>query len=339
MDGLPVMSQSDRHRPAAPDRFNRQPEAHDGTTPLAIDQGSAMTDLSPLIQAGGPASLPYHDPVFPDRTLVLHSAGPERHDPATPVLFVHHGVARNGRDYRDYWIDHARELGLFVVSIEFPEASFPEYLWYNFGNLHEKDGSPNPPEQWSFGIIPRLFDALRAQGITTRETYGQFGHSAGGQLVHRMLSFGYRDRVAVAVSANAGTYAMPDLSIPWPFGLGEVGLTDETLRQVLAFPITVMAGTQDIKTTGRFFPKGPRSNRQGATRYERAHNYVRMGHQVAAELGVTCAWRVIDVPGVGHQGRGMSHAAAPLIARVLHDSPARIQRDSPARIQRDSPAR
>jgi len=282
--------------------------------------GAFATDLAAL--AGG-VTVAYHDPVFPDRTLLLHAAGPARHRPDTPVLFVHHGVARNGRDYRDYWLDHARDLDLFVVSIEFPEATFPEYLWYNFGNLHAKDGTPNPREAWSFGIIPRLFDALRAQGITTRERYGQFGHSAGGQLVHRMLSFGYRDRVAVAVSANAGTYAMPDLSIPWPFGLGETEVTETHLRDVLAFPITVMAGTEDTRTTGRFFPKGPRSMRQGATRYERAHNYVRMGHAVAQELGVTCAWKVIDVPGVGHQGGGMSRAAGPLIAATLHETGAR----------------
>lgn len=275
-----------------------------------------MTDLSPLTLAN--ASLPYQDPAFPGQTLILHSAGPDRHRPDTPVLFVHHGVARNGRDYRDYWIDHARDLDLFVVSIEFPEATFPAYLWYNFGNLHAKDGTANPREAWSFGIIPRLFDAMRAQGITTRERYGQFGHSAGGQLVHRMLSFGYRGRVAIAVSANAGTYAMPDLDIPWPFGLGETEVTPDRLREILAFPITVMAGTEDTKTTGRFFPKGPRSNRQGATRYERAHNYLRAGQQAAEALGVTCAWRVIDVVGVGHQGRGMSDAAAPLIAERLH---------------------
>ncbi len=275
-----------------------------------------LTDLAPL--ADPHASLPYQDPLFPERTLVLHAAGPVRHRPDAPVLFVHHGVARNGRDYRDYWIDHARDLGLFVVSIEFPEATFPEYLWYNFGNLHAKDGIPNPREAWSFGIIPRLFDAMRAQGLTTRETYGQFGHSAGGQLVHRMLSFGYRDRVAVAVSANAGTYAMPDLDIPWPFGLGETEVTPDRLRDILAFPMTIMAGTEDTKTTGRFFPKGPRSNRQGATRYERAHSYLRAGQAAAEALGVTCAWRVIDVPGVGHQGRGMSDAAAPLIAERLH---------------------
>ena len=275
-----------------------------------------LTDLAPL--ADPHASLPYHDPLFPERTLILHAAGPASHSPDAPVLFVHHGVARNGRDYRDYWIDHARDLGLFVVSIEFPEATFPEYLWYNFGNLHAKDGTPNPRAAWSFGIIPRLFDALRAQGLTTRERYGQFGHSAGGQLVHRMLSFGYRERVAIAVSANAGTYAMPDLDIPWPFGLGQTEVTPDRLREILTFPMTIMAGTEDTKTTGRFFPKGPRSNRQGATRYERAHNYVLAGRRAAETLGVACAWRVIDVPGVGHQGRGMSDAAAPLIAECLH---------------------
>ena len=153
----------------------------------------------------------------------------------------------------------------------FPEQSFPEYLWYNFGNLHTADGAPNPREQWTFGIDERLFEALRNQGITTTQRYGLFGHSAGGQYVHRMLSFGYRDRVAVAISANAGTYAMPDLAIDWPWGLGGTEVTRDDLATLLTFPITIMAGTEDTKTTGRFFPKGPKSLKQGPTRYARAH--------------------------------------------------------------------
>jgi len=80
-----------------------------------------------------------------------------------------------------------------------------------------------------------------------------------------------------------------------------------------------MAGTEDIITTGRFFPKGPRSMRQGSTRYERAQNYVRSGHATAAALQTSCAWTVIDVPGVGHDGKGMSAAAAPVVAAALHD--------------------
>jgi hypothetical protein len=259
----------------------------------------------------------YRDPVFPDRPLVLHGARPWRWSPDTPILLVLHGVARNGADYRDYWLPLVDASGVLAISVEFPEASFPEYLWYNMGNLHNQDGSFNPREAWTFAIPERLFAALRTAEVTRRPKYGLFGHSAGGQFVHRMLSFGYRSRVAVAVAANAGTYAMPDLDVAWPFGLGAVGLDGDALRTVLAFPITVMAGTNDTKTTGRFFPKGPRSMIQGPTRHARAHTYLRRGREAAQALGTRCAWQVIDVPDVGHDGRGMSIAAAPVIAAAF----------------------
>lgn len=275
-----------------------------------------MTDLSPLVASQG-ASLPYLDPAFPSQKLILHAARPNAWHPGLPVVFVHHGVARNGRDYRDHWLPHVEAGQMLAIAIEFPEASFPEYLWYNFGNLHTADGAPNPREQWTFGIDGRLFQALRDQGITTAGRYGLFGHSAGGQFVHRMLSFGYREHVAVAVSANAGTYAMPDLSIDWPWGLGATGIDANDLRALLAFPVTVMAGTNDTKTTGRFFPKGPKSLRQGPTRFARAHSYLRIGREAAASLGIALAWQVIDVPDVGHDGRRMSDAAAPLVAAAL----------------------
>jgi hypothetical protein len=135
-----------------------------------------------------------------------------------------------------------------------------------------------------------------------------------------MLSFGYREQVAVAVSANAGTYAMPDLATAWPWGLGATEVTRDDLRTLLTFPLTIMAGTADIKTTGRFFPKGPNSLKQGPTRHARAHSYLRIGQTAAAALGIELAWTVIDVPDVGHDGRRMSDAAAPLIAAALHRS-------------------
>ncbi|MGD0106433.1 MAG: alpha/beta hydrolase [Rhodopila sp.] len=276
----------------------------------------------PLVAEAGESSLPYYDPAFPDRRLILHAARPRDWHPGLPVLFIHHGVGRNGRDYRDYWQPHVDAGQMLAVAIEFPEASFPAYLWYNFGNLHTADGAANPRAEWTFGIDTRLFEALRDQGITTTRRYGLFGHSAGGQYVHRMLSFGYREHIAVAVSANAGTYAMPDLKTAWPWGLGATEVSADDLRALLRFPLTVMAGTGDTRTTGRFFPKGPKSLKQGPTRYARAHTYLRIGQEAAAELGVALAWRVIDVPDVGHDGRRMSDAAAPLIAEALRRSVA-----------------
>ena len=281
---------------------------------------NATSDPRELVAIPGASSLAWHDPAFPDQTLLLHAARPRRYTPQTPLLFVHHGVGRNGEAYRDYWLPLAEENDLLVIAIEFPEASFPDYLRYHFGNLHNEDGTPNPREKWTYGIVPRVFDELRGAGVTDRERYGLFGHSAGAQFVHRMLSFGFRDRVAAAVSANAGTYAMPDLTVAWPFGLGQTEVTPGSLAELLAFPITVMAGTNDTKTTGRYFPKGPRSMRQGETRYHRAHNYVRLGHAAAETLGARCTWTVIDVPDVGHDGQGMSIAAAPVIAAALHAS-------------------
>src|SRR5262245_60251931 len=274
--------------------------------------------LAALVDTPGAHSLRHIDPAFPEQPLFLHSARPHRYDANTPVLIVHHGVGRNGHDYRDYWAGLVDEAGILVIAIEFTEAAFPDYPWFHFGNRHDDKGTPNPREQWTYGIDDRLFDALREQGLTRQRRYGVFGHSAGGQFVHRMLSFGYRDRVAVAVSANAGTYAMPKLDVAWPFGLGETELDEDRLPPLLEFPLTVMTGTRDTKTTGRFFPKGPRSMRQGATRHERAHNYVRTGHAAAEALGTRCAWTVIDVPDVGHDGKLMSIAAAPVVTAALH---------------------
>ena len=85
-----------------------------------------MTDLSSLVEAPGGHTLVYTDPVFPDRPLLLHSARPRRYDTATPVLIVHHGVARNGRDYRDYWLRLVEEAGILAISVEFTETAFPD---------------------------------------------------------------------------------------------------------------------------------------------------------------------------------------------------------------------
>jgi hypothetical protein len=101
---------------------------------------------------------------------VLHVLRPRDYDVRTPVLFVHHGVARNGRGYGDYWLNLVDKAGILAISIEFPEASFPEHLWHHFGNLHDKDGTPNRCEEWTFGIDKRLFDLLRAHGVTTGNT-------------------------------------------------------------------------------------------------------------------------------------------------------------------------
>lgn len=277
-----------------------------------------MTDLSALLARPGANDLDWEDPHLPGRRIILRSARPQHMSPQTPVLFVHHGVNRNGGDYRDYWLPLVDEADLLVIAPEFPAADFPGSAWYNFGNRTNEAGEPNPREAWTYGVDQRVFAAFRAQALTEHGRYGVWGHSAGGQYVHRALSLGFRHGVAAAVTANAGTYAMPELDVAFPYGLGETGLDDEALAALLSFRLTVMAGTEDIDASSPNFPKEPAAMRQGATRYERAHAYIATARRHAARLGLHCAWTIVDVAGVAHDGQRMSAAAAPILSAALH---------------------
>src|SRR5262249_46426338 len=192
--------------------------------------------------------------------------------------------------------------------------------WYSLGNRHDTNGGEKPREQWTYSLPGRIFAILRAQGITTRQRYGVFGHSSGGQFVHRMISLGFRDAIAAAATANAGTYAMPDLDVEFPYGLGGTGLDDAAVRSLLAFRLTIFAGTADVDTTSPHFPNDAAAVRQGPTRFARAHAYIAAARDAAKRYGVPCAWTIIDVAAVGHDGRQMSAAAAPVLAAALHAS-------------------
>jgi poly(3-hydroxybutyrate) depolymerase len=277
-----------------------------------------MSDLAALVAHAGVNDLPWTDPALPGQPLVLRAARPQRFSPETPVLFVHHGVKRNGADYRDYWLPLVDEADLLVVVPEFTEASFPGPRSYNFGNREDAAGRPLPRQAWSYAVDGHLFAALCTAGITRRQGYGLFGHSAGGQFVHRMLSLGFRAHVIAAVAANAGTYAMPNLGVPFPYGLAETGTDPTQLAEWLRFPLTVMAGSNDTDTTSEHFPREAAAMRQGPTRLARARRYVETAQAEAARRGVPCAWRLIEVPGVGHDGERMGAAAAPLLAAALH---------------------
>jgi hypothetical protein len=282
----------------------------------------AMTaaNLHGLVAHPGANDVLYADPVLAGRPLLLRSARPRAYSPRTPVLLVHHGDLRNGADFRDFWLPLVDEAQLLAIALEFSATAYPGPEWYNLGNRLDANGREKPRDEWTYGVPGRLFAALWTHGITARRRYGVFGHSSGGQFVHRMISLGFRDAVAAAVTANAGTYAMPDLQVAFPYGLGGAHLDEAALRTLLAFPLTIFAGTADVDTASPHFPHDVDAMRQGPTRFARAHAYVAAARDAATRYRVPCAWTIIDVADVGHDGNRMSEAAAPILAAALHAS-------------------
>src|SRR5580704_8240522 len=243
------------------------------------------TDLSGLVARAGVNDVWYEDPHLPGRPVLLRAARPSTYAPTTPLLFAHHGDLRNGGDYRDQWLPLIEEAQLLVIVPEFTASAYPGTAWYNLGNLIGAAGPARPRTEWTYAVPGRVFAALRRQELTARRRYGLFGHSSGGAFVHRMVSLGFRGDVAAAATANAGTYAMPDLDLAFPYGLGGTGLDEAALRALLAFRLTVFAGTADVDTASEHFPRDDAAMRQGPTRFARAHAYISAARDAARRRG------------------------------------------------------
>jgi poly(3-hydroxybutyrate) depolymerase len=265
------------------------------------------TTLRPAV---GRDALPYTDPLHADRPLTIHTYRPAAHGPDDRVVLVQHGVKRNGDDYRDFWIDAAEKHRLLVVATTFGNEAWPKPEGYNNGLAVDADGLIAPREAFAYAVLPRVLDALRAGGATRRPKAYLFGHSAGGQFVHRLLATqDHAPYEAVAVG-NPGWYTLPTLDRRFPVALGGLDYEAKDLARWLAFPMTILAGDQDTDTTDANLPSNPEALAQGPTRFDRARFFHGMAVRVAQHLGVPCRWKLVTVPGIGHDGCAMGKAAA-----------------------------
>ncbi len=266
--------------------------------------------LAAALRAPGRASLPYTDPLSPDQPLMLECYRAPGHKPGNPVVLVQHGMGRNGDEYCEAWVEAADRHGLLIVATTFPNASWPGARTYNDGHILEEDGSVRPRDAWSHAIPGRVFALLREAGVTTSERPYLWGHSAGGQFVHRALSTQDSAQFEAAGAGNAGWYTMPTLDRPYPVGLGGIGLTQADVARSLAYPLVIFAGDQDINTGEENLPRHEAAIAQGPHRFARAHNYLAQGQAEAARVGGPCNWRIVVVRGIGHEGMRMSGISA-----------------------------
>jgi hypothetical protein len=151
--------------------------------------------------------------------------------------------------------------------------------------------------------------------ISSTIAYSLFGHSAGGQFLDRLAAFVPTEARRIVV-ANAGSYVFPSLEIDAPFGLGKVysGTQGEAaLRRYLEQPLTIYLGQGDIRDDER--NDYPEALAQGASRFQRGVNVFNAAKTLAQTRGWPFNWRLVELPGVGHDARKM--LAAPQAAEAL----------------------
>jgi pimeloyl-ACP methyl ester carboxylesterase len=269
--------------------------------------------LGAVLSIAGRAAIPWTDAACDAaRPLTLHCYRAPGFTPDRPVVLVQHGMMRNGDEYRDFWIPAADRHGLLIVATTFGGRHWPAAEHYNNGLVLDEAGVARPRAAWAYAIPLRVFAALREAGITSRAKAHLFGHSAGGQFGHRLLSTQPHDALEAVTIGNPGWYSLPTLGTPFPAGLGGIGLTDADAERLLAYPMTILAGEQDTETSGASLPSSAEALAQGAHRFARAHHYLAAGQAEAARRGLACRWRLVPVRGIGHDGAAMSRVAAAL---------------------------
>ncbi len=228
------------------------------------------------------------------------------------VVFVMHGVYRDGDRYRDEWRQLAEEHNLIIVVPNFSQADFPGSAAYNLGNLFDKQGRIRPHEQWSFAAIEPLFDRVVCGVGGPQSGYALYGHSAGAQFVHRYAAIVDAPRLEAAVAANAGWYTMPtDAAFPYGWGGNAAPLFKG--KTAVARPLTILLGTQDIDRADPNFRRTEDADAQGLTRFARGHSFFAAGQKLAEQQQTAFGWQVVYAPGVGHDNGAMAPFAIPYL--------------------------
>jgi len=261
-----------------------------------------------------------------DRSLPVWFYQPTRYDSASPVVFVLHGIRREAYTYRDEWVKFAESRNFLLLVPEFSEKAFPGST-YPQGHMFDGSGRPVEKSGWGFSVVEELFDRVREMTGNRSEGYYLFGHSAGGQFVHRMILFRPDARVLRAVAANPGFYTLPVDSEPFPYGLKGAPSTPGQLKAAFRRDLVVLLGEVDTSDRGAAFPRTPGAMKQGGSRLARGRNFLAVARGVAEKRHLAFAWTLQTVPGAGHSDAQMAEAAV----RVLFGPPEIQPAASPGR--------
>ncbi|MEJ2446094.1 MAG: hypothetical protein P8Y42_22030 [Exilibacterium sp.] len=266
---------------------------------------------------------------------------PKKYTPDTKILLVVPGAGRNAWDYRDSWVDLSEKYNVLVVSPSYSEEAY-DYAAYHLAGIvtgiefknytvskvngrinkyhvADKDvitGEVTPPNAWLFRDFDDIFNQVVHLANSNRQNYDVFGHSAGGQILHRMAIFYTESKADRIIASNSGSYTLPSFESEYPFGVKGTTLQKKSFTKVFSQNLTVLVGEQDNDTEKRGTMLHTSSlDRQGLGRLSRGKTFYNESRRSANEFGSELEWGFCMVEGVGHDHRKMGQAAA----RRLYD--------------------
>jgi len=247
---------------------------------------------------------------------------PKNFNKDSPILIVLPGNGRTGAKYRDRWIAASNKFGALILSLTYSKEFYPRTIHYTLARMSVENNGvftiEKNSKEWIYSDFDRIFDLVVASTKSSQLTYDLFGHSAGGQIGHRLAIFSPENKVNRIISANSGWYTATDFDTPYPYGFNDGPVEKEIMKTSLeasfAKKLIVFLGENDDENETRgSLRRRPLANKQGSGRLDRGKYFFEKSKSLANELGYKFNWEIHVVPNVGHSSSKMSIAAAELI--------------------------
>jgi hypothetical protein len=234
-----------------------------------------------------------------NKTMTVYYVLPPNINRETRVIFVMHGMNRNGKTYANNFRTLSIGANVAVIVPEFGNDNFNsnEYNLLNIRN--KKSNSTKPYSEWTFHHVDAIFnDFVRRFGLSCN-TYILYGHSAGGQFTARTSMFSRSQYLEYAIAANPGNYTFFDESLNYPNGIKNIiAYKKDLLENLSRRKLYILIGSKD---TDQNDPNLSQSfNEQGLHRYERAMNFFENSGKYARQNNVNFNWKLTVMQGVGH---------------------------------------
>lgn len=251
-----------------------------------------------------------------EKSIKIHYYKPEKFNTTTQVIIVLAGAGRNGNDYRDAWIEASEIYNLVVLAPEYDEKQYPRFWNYNLAGMiydvnikNETYKISTNPKEWIFNDFDRIFTQVKNKLNLKADSYDMFGHSAGGQILHRLALFQPKSKVDKIVAANSGWYTIPTSKEKFPYGISKSVLTSKDLD--FTAKLTVLLGELDNENeTKGHLRHSPEIDKQGLHRLARGTYFYNTSKNIADSINIHFNWKIVVVPNVGHNYKAMSRAAA-----------------------------
>lgn len=225
---------------------------------------------------------------------------PDRPGPNTFILVSVHGVHRRAQEHFDAFAPAIRAMGGCLCTPLFSRDAFPDY---------QRLGRPGRGLRADLALLDALRQRLRPYGLEDAKIH-LFGHSGGGQFVHRFVMVHPESVASYALSAP-GWYTFPDELTNYPKGLAAPpgGMAALQLDRFLRVPGCVFVGANDTRRGTTLRRHEDIDRQQGQTRLERARRWVAAMNRSAGERGLGKAIQLHELADAGHSFQGLVRRA------------------------------